>query len=67
MKGRTKAKDYLVPADYVFTRLIDDLRLAKDVRTHVPENADLANSFERKAWSYLIEYLITKKRPPIRI
>jgi hypothetical protein len=55
------------PADVVVTRLFSDLQLAEYARTYTPEKAEVAKSFERQAWRYLISYLLTLERPPIRI
>jgi hypothetical protein len=48
------------PADPVVTQLFRDLQLAQDVEQHRRKcKASEVQKFERQAWYYLIEYLLT--------
>jgi hypothetical protein len=51
------------PADPVFARLFADLQLARWTRRHRPKDKATAKAFEKQAWSYVMNYLLTLERP----
>jgi hypothetical protein len=54
------------PADRVFTQLVLDLQLARSVELTPKERLDGGvdpEQFERRAWSYLMDYLAEHRIP----
>jgi hypothetical protein len=57
----------LTPADAVVTRLMLDLQLVQYAKKYQPRKRKLAASVERDAFRFLVDYLATGERPPIRL
>jgi hypothetical protein len=58
LKGRRLGADHR-PADAIVIRLFSNLQAARNVQRRTPSKAARARQFERRAWSYLMEYLLT--------
>jgi hypothetical protein len=59
-RRRQGVKADLLPADPVVTQLFADLQLARAVANR---DQHRAQHFERRAWSYLMQYLTTLECP----